>query len=84
MDITPTDKKGKVNITRNKALNEWRQIYNLMNNVRASMKATEDGKKKYNEYGKVISSSPISRKDVDNIIDYILSTLKDITEKQTI
>lgn len=66
------------NITRNQASNAWKMIYRLMDNVKTSMDATVEGKKKYDHYGKYVSSNSITNQDVDNIIDYINNALQNI------
>ena len=79
MDLVPTDKQGNANIVQNQAANAWRMIYSLMDNVKTSMNATIEGKKKYDHYGKLTSSNPITNQDVDSIIDYIYNALQNIT-----
>ena len=78
MDIVPTDNQGNANLVRNQALNAWRMIYQLMDNVKESMEATEEGKKRYDHHNKYASSNQISIQDVDGIIDYIHTSLRDI------
>ena len=69
MDLVPTDNKGEVNLTRNKALNYWKMIYNLMDNVKNVMDNTYQGKK-----------SAISMKDVNKIIEYINMSIQNIVK----
>ena len=52
MDLVPTDQQGNANLVQNQALNAWRMIYSLMDNVKTSMDATTQGKKKYDHYGR--------------------------------
>ena len=79
MDLVSTDAQGDANLVQNQAANAWRMIYRLMDNVKTSMDATIEGKKKYNHYGKYTSSNSITNQDVDNIIDYIYNSLQNIT-----
>ena len=69
MDLVPTDNQGETNLTRNKALNYWRMIYRLMDNVKTAMDSTYQGK-----------GSAISMKDVNNIIEYINMSIKNIVK----
>ena len=78
MDLVPMDAQGKANLTRNQAVNAWKMIYRLMDNVKTSMDSTIEGKKKYDNYGKYMSSNSITIQDVDNIIDYIYNSLQNI------
>ena len=57
----------ETNLTKNKALNYWKMIYNLMDNVKNVMDNTYQGKK-----------SAISMNDINNIIDYINKSIKSI------
>ena len=52
MDLVPTDRQENANFVQNQAVNAWRMIYNLMDNVKTSMDATIEGKKKYDHYEK--------------------------------
>lgn len=79
MDLVPTDGQGNANLVQKQAVNAWRMIYRLMDNVKTSMDATMQGKKKYDHYGRNISSNSITNQDVDNIIDYIYNSLQNIT-----
>ena len=78
MDLVPTDRQENANLVQNQAVNAWRMIYNLMDNVKTSMDATIEGKKKYDHYGKYTSSNSVTNQDVDNIIDYIYNALQNI------
>ena len=69
MDLVPTDNQGETNLTRNKALNYWRMIYHLMDNIKNVMDNTYQGKR-----------SAISMKDVNNIIEYINMSIKNIVK----
>lgn len=66
------------NITRSQTINAWKMIYRLMDNVKVKMNETIEGKKKYDHYGKYVSSNSITNQDVDNIIDYIHKALQNI------
>lgn len=79
MDLVPTDEQGDANLVQKQAVNAWRMIYRLMDNVKTSMDATIQGKKKYDHYGRNTSSNSITNQDVDNIIDYIYNSLQNIT-----
>ena len=68
MDIVPTDDKGETNLILNQAINAWRMIYRLMDNVKTVMDADWDGKQ-----------GNISKADVNNIINYIQDSLQGIT-----
>lgn len=72
-------RQGNAKLVQNQAINAWRMIYSLMDNVKTSMDATIEGKKKYDHYGKYASSNLITNQDVDNIIDYIYNALQNIT-----
>ena len=37
MDLVPTDAQGEANLTRSQAVNAWKMIYRLMDNVKTSM-----------------------------------------------
>ena len=45
MDLVPTDGQGNANLVQKQAVNAWRMIYRLMDNVKTSMDATMQGKK---------------------------------------
>lgn len=80
IDIIPTDKDGDGNFSKNKALNKWKMIYRLMDNTKVAMDSIIDSKRKYNERGRIISSQPITQKDVDYIINYIIESIQYITK----
>mgnify|MGYP003291845999 FL=1 len=67
MDIVPTDKNGNINLVRNKSINNWRMIYNLMDNVKCAMDATWQDK-----------NGKITQIDVSNIVNYIFTTIDGI------
>lgn len=69
MDLVPTDNKGAVNLTKNKAYNYWRMIYRLMDNVKTAMDNTHQNK-----------GNAISMKDVNNIIEYINMSIQNIVK----
>jgi len=68
MDLEPTDKQGDANLIRKQSINAWRMIYRLMDNVKTKMDADWKG-----------CGGNISNQDVDQVIDYIYSSLKNIT-----
>ena len=68
MDLVPTDKLGNVNLVSRQSVNAWRMIYRLMDNVKTSMDSTYQGK-----------NGKITNQDVDDVIDYIYMSLKNIT-----
>lgn len=68
MDLVPTDKQGDANLIRKQSINAWRMIYRLMDNVKTKMDADWQG-----------CGGNISNQDVDQVIDYIYSSLKNIT-----
>lgn len=67
MSIVPIDNQGNINIVKHKPLNYWRMIYRLMDNVKTAMDATAQDKQ-----------SNISMKDVQNIIQYINTSINNI------
>lgn len=67
MDIVATDDKGNVNLVRNKFVNDWRMIYNLMDNVKCAMDATWQDK-----------NGKITKDDVAKIVDYIFTTINGV------
>lgn len=69
MDIVPTDEEGNANLVQKQAVNAWRMIYRLMDNVKIFMDSTYQGK-----------GGGISNQDVDGIIDYIYNSLQNITK----
>ena len=68
-DIVPNDAQGNANIVKNPSINAWRMIYNLMDNVKTKM-----------DYDWEAKNGRMSAKDVDNVIDYILYSLRGITK----
>ena len=81
IDIIPTDKDGDGNFSKNEALNKWKMIYRLMDNTKVTMDSIIDSKGKYNERGRIIFSQPITQKDVDYIINYIIESIQYITKQ---
>ena len=79
MDLVPIDNQGNAKLVKNQADNAWKMIYSFMDNVKANMEATMQGKKKYDHYNRQVSSNAITYQDVDNIIDYIYNGLQNIT-----
>lgn len=55
-------------------------IYRLMDNTKVTMDSIIDSKRKYNERGRIIFSQPITQKDVDYIINYIIESIQYITK----
>lgn len=68
MDIVPTDKQGNANLVKKQAINAWRMIYLLMDNIKEVMNS--DWKEK---------NGQITNYDVDRIIDYIYNSLNNVT-----
>lgn len=68
MDLVPTDGQGNANLVQKQAVNAWRMIYSLMDNVKTLMNTTYQGKR-----------GVISNQDIDGIIDYIYNSLQNIT-----
>ena len=77
-DIIPTNKDSDRNFSKNKALNKWKMIYRLMDNTKVAMDSIIDSKREYDERGEIISSQPITQKDVDYIINYIIESIQNI------
>lgn len=71
-------KEGDENFSKNKALNKWKMIYRLMDNTKVAMDSIIDSKREYDEKGGIISSQPITQKDVDYIINYIIESMQNI------
>ena len=69
MDLVPTNNQGEANLTRNNALNYWRMIYRLMDNVKTAMDHTYQNKR-----------SAISMNDVNEIIEYINMSIQNIVK----
>ena len=68
MDLVPTDSQGNTNLVRRQSVNIWKMIYRLMDNVKTKMDYDWQGK-----------NGNISNKDIDDVIDYIYSSLDNIT-----
>lgn len=68
MDLVPTDQQEKTNLVSRQSVNVWKMIYRLMDNVKTSMDLTYQGK-----------NEKVTNQDVDDVIDYIHTSLKNIT-----
>lgn len=69
MDIVPLDRQGEANLVRNQAVNAWRMLYRLMDNVKVVMDNDYKAKK-----------GNISNKDVDYVIDYIYNSVQNVAK----
>lgn len=68
MDLVPTDANGEANLTQKQAVNAWRMIYRLMDNVKVKMDTEWQGR-----------NGVVSNKDVNGVIDYINKAIQNIT-----
>lgn len=68
-DIVPEDEKGDVKLSTKESINLWKMLYRLMDNVKQVMENTEKNKN---------GVSRIGQKDVDEIVEYIYDSIKNV------